>query len=60
MLTHFPNTIRKESKNSIDMDKAISDKLKVATEVFCDKFLAVLMLNGANSEHGRKLCHWDD
>ncbi len=41
--------IKKElSAKSIDMDKATTDKMKAAKEAVRDKFLAALMLNGAN------------
>jgi hypothetical protein len=51
LLTHFPNMIRKElsSKNIVDMSKAMPDKLKEAKSIVRDKFLAALMLNGANA-----------
>ncbi len=51
MLTHFPNMIRKElsSKNIADMSKATPDELKEAKSVMRDKFLATLMLNGADA-----------
>ena len=54
-LTHFPNMIKKEllSKNIMDLSKASSDDLKEAKGVVREKFLAALMLNGANaSKHG--------
>jgi hypothetical protein len=49
-LAHFPNMIRKElaSKNVTDMSKATPNKLKEAKGTVRDKFLAALMLNGAN------------
>jgi hypothetical protein len=51
LLTHFPNMIRKElsSKNIADMSKATPDEFKEAKSVVRDKFLATLMLNGANA-----------
>jgi hypothetical protein len=51
LLTHFPNMIRKElsSKNIADMSKATPNKLKEAKNIMRDKFLAALMLNGANA-----------
>jgi hypothetical protein len=57
LLTHFPNMIRKElsSKNIADMSKVTPDKLKEAKSVVRDKFLAALMLNGANSAKYNKL-----
>jgi hypothetical protein len=50
-LTHFPNMIRKElsSKNIADMSIATPNKLKEARSVMRDKFLAALILNGANA-----------
>jgi hypothetical protein len=57
LLTHFPNMIRKElsSKNIADMSKAMPDILKEAVSVVRDKFLAALMLNGANTAKYNKL-----
>ena len=51
LLTHFPNMIRKElsSKNIANMSKATPDELKEAKSIVRDKFLAALMLNGANA-----------
>ena len=54
-LTHFPNMIKKEllSKNITDPSKASADDLREARGVVREKFLAALMLNGANaSKHG--------
>ena len=50
-LTHFPNMIKKEllSKNIMDPSKASADDLKEAKGVVREKFLAALMLNGANA-----------
>ena len=50
-LTHSPNMIKKEllSKNITDPSKATADELKEANGIVRDKFLAVLMLNGANA-----------
>ncbi len=50
-LTHFPNMIRKElaSKNITDMSKAMPNELKEVKGTMRDKFLAALMLNGANA-----------
>jgi hypothetical protein len=50
-LTHFPNMIRKElsSKNISAMSKATPNKLKEVKSVVRDKFLAALMLNGADA-----------
>jgi hypothetical protein len=36
-------------KNVADMSKATPDKLKEANSIVMDKFLAALMLNGANT-----------
>jgi hypothetical protein len=58
-LTQFPNMIRKElsSKNIADMSKAMPDELKEAKSIVRDKFLAALMLNGANAAKYNKLKH---
>ncbi len=50
-LAHFPNKIMKElaSKNVTDMSKATPDELKEAKGTVRDKFLAALLLNGANA-----------
>ncbi len=37
------------------MDKASTDELKVAKEIVCNKFLAALMLNGANGSRYNEL-----
>jgi hypothetical protein len=57
LLTHFPNMIRKElfSKNIANMSKAMPGKLKEAKSIVRDKFLAALMLNGANAAKYNKL-----
>ena len=49
--------IRKElaSKNIADMSKATPDELKEAKGAMRDKFLAALMLNGANAAKYNKL-----
>jgi hypothetical protein len=55
-LTHFPNMIKKElSTKSVDMDKATTDEMKAAKEAVRDKFLAALMLNGANGSKYNEL-----
>jgi len=56
-LTHFPNMIKKEllSKNITDPSKALADDLKEARGVVREKFLAALMLNGANASKHREL-----
>ena len=50
-LTNFPNMIRKmlALKKIADMSKATPDELREATGAVRDKFLAALMLNGANA-----------
>jgi hypothetical protein len=57
LLTHFPNVIRKEvsSKNIANMSKAMPDELKEAKSVVRDKFLATLIINGANAAKYNKL-----
>ena len=59
MLTHFPNMIRKEmsSKNIADMSKVTPNELKEAKGIVRDKFLAALMLNGANAAKYNELKH---
>jgi hypothetical protein len=47
-LTYFPNMIRKELSCN-DIAKAMPNKLKEAKRIVRDKFLAALMLNGANA-----------
>jgi hypothetical protein len=49
-LTYFPNMIKKEllSKNIMDPSQALADELKEAKGIKREKFLAALMLNGAN------------
>jgi hypothetical protein len=55
-LTYFPNMIKKElTTTSIDMEKAIGDKMKEAKKTVREKFLAALMLNGANRDKYGKL-----
>jgi hypothetical protein len=51
--------IRKElsSKNIADMSKAALNQLKDAKSIVRDKFLAALMLNGANAAKYNKLKH---
>jgi hypothetical protein len=50
-LTYFPNMIKKElTTKSIDMEKATGDKMKEAKKPVREKFLAALMLNGANCD----------
>ncbi len=56
-LAYFPSMIRKELalKNFTDMSKITSDELKEAKGTVRDKFLAALMLNGANAAKYNKL-----
>jgi hypothetical protein len=50
-LTYFPNMIKKElMTKGIDMDKASGDEMKEAKNTVRNKFLAALMLNGANRD----------
>jgi hypothetical protein len=50
-LTYFPNMIRKEltSRKIADVSEATPKELKEAKRIGRDKFLATLMLNGANA-----------
>jgi hypothetical protein len=45
------------SKNVADMSIATSNKLKEAKSIVRDKFLATLMLNGANAAKYNELKH---
>jgi hypothetical protein len=48
-MTHFPNMSKKEIKSmGTNLVKATSDQLKQAKKSVRDKFLAALMLSGAN------------
>ncbi len=48
-MTHFPNILKKEIESMrTDLEKATSDQLKQAKKTVRDKFLAALMLSGAN------------
>ncbi len=48
-MTHFPNMLKKEIESmGTDLAKATSDQLKLAKKTVRDKFLAALMLSGAN------------
>jgi hypothetical protein len=50
-LTYFPNMIKKELESKkIDMDKASASEMRDAKKIVRDKFLAALMLSGANRE----------
>ena len=57
-LTYFPNMIKKElMTKGINMDKASGDEMKEAKKTVRDKFLAALMLNGANRDkYGELKC----
>jgi hypothetical protein len=48
-MTHFPNMLKKEIKSmGTDLAKATSDQLKQTKKTVRNKFLAALMLSGAN------------
>jgi hypothetical protein len=48
-MMHFPNMLKKEIKSmGTDLAKATSDQIKQAKKTMRDKFLAALMLSGAN------------
>ncbi len=50
-LTHFPNMIKKELlSDNVDVTKATSDEMKKAKKKVQEKFLAALMLDGANCD----------
>jgi len=52
-LSHFPNMITKEIEvlfPGVDISNATSDQMKRGKKVVRDKFLAALMLNGANGQ----------
>ena len=51
-MTYFPNMIKKElTAKSIDMEKATGDEMKEANKTVRKKFLATLMMNGANCDN---------
>jgi hypothetical protein len=51
LLTHFPNMIKKELlSDNLDVTKATLDELKKAKKKVQEKFLAALMLDGANCD----------
>ncbi len=53
-LTHFPNLLKRELKAiGLDLSTATAEELKEGKKTVQEKFLAVLMLNGAN---GTKYC----
>ena len=48
-MTHFPKMLKQELKGEgTDMTNASTDKMKKAKKTICEKFLAALMLSGAN------------
>jgi hypothetical protein len=49
LMTHFPNMLKQELEaNGIDLSKATSEQLENGKKTVCKKFLAALMLTGAN------------
>ena len=49
LMTHFPNMLKQELEaNGIDLSKATSEQLEDRKKTICKKFLAALMLTGAN------------
>jgi hypothetical protein len=57
LLTHFPNMIKKEIlSDNLDAAKATLDEMKKAKKKVREKFLAALMLNGANCDKYGDLC----
>jgi hypothetical protein len=57
-LTYFPNMIKKElDSKKINMDKASASEIRDAKMIVRNKFLAALMLIGANREKYGKLKH---
>ncbi len=48
-MTHFPNMLKQELEtNGTDLSKATSEQLKDGKKTIHEKFLAALMLSGAN------------
>jgi hypothetical protein len=48
-LTHFPNLLKQELEGKVfNLSKATAEELKDGKKTICKKFLAALMLNGAN------------
>ncbi len=47
-MTHFPNMLKQLETNGTDLSKATSEQLKDGKKTVCEKFLAALMLSGAN------------
>ncbi len=51
MLTHFPNMIKKELlSDNLNITKATPDEMKKAKKKVREKFIAALMLDGANRD----------
>ncbi len=49
LMTHFPNMLKQELEaNGIDLSMATSEQLEEGKLTICKKFLAALMLTGAN------------
>jgi hypothetical protein len=49
LMIHFPNMLKQELEaNGIDLSKATSEQLEAGKKTICKKFLAALMLTGAN------------
>ncbi len=48
-LTHFPNLLKQELEaKELDLSTATAEELKEGKKTIHEKFLAALMLNGAN------------
>ena len=48
-MTHFPNMLKRElGADGINLSKATSDQVKEGKKTIRNKFLAALMLSGAN------------
>jgi len=48
-MTHFPNMLKREIEaDGTDMSKATNEQMKEGKKAVCEKFLAALMLSGAN------------
>jgi hypothetical protein len=49
LMTHFPNMLKQELEASgIELSEATNEQLKDRKKTVCEKFLAALMLSGAN------------
>jgi hypothetical protein len=49
LMTHFPNMLKQELEaNGVDLSEATNEQLKDGKKTVCEKFLAALMLTGAN------------